>query len=672
MTGRVAAGIVLLGLICGPAYGQPTPVYYGSSLQLYNDALQGESWTDTDYYGYYFGYQAKVEASFTRNQSVLEYKTGYDVGYGHASVNFWGTLQQGDATYAVQGSHFQREPACCGDYSGFEWVYHGYSSDSVGYDDPNDPPPQPLVPDIAGLNPTHGVANVSNYIEIYGSNFTPPQGGLSVTLGGQPVTITYQSDNQVNVQYPAQTVGDKTLTVTTANGSKSVTFNIAAGDPTPVVTSVSPSVWPAGQMTYFSVSGTGFGTAPTLTLQCGGGACQGIGSYGITQGTAWDQGFQASVNLAPDAPTQDVTLIVESHGAFGQGFAPQNPQQPNSPQGQAGAQIQGAAQPTLVLTSNGAQISSGQTAWIDETPQMPNIQVHLASASTGQPASGVATYQLTVTHTVTYTDIQGTHTHTDTAAFPNGPPNQVSAGANWSPGISYFLGGDATLTWTYNSGPAQTFTFKIGGKNPSPQAVLNLLSSSPHWFTLKIAKSEHPGGDYKQFSDNSSGTPIFGQPDGWGIMQIDPPGDIQRKWNWQMNVQEGLARLQEKVDGGYAFWRTQVIQWHDWNEQHPPADLRLPPDNVSEASCTFTLSPLNQSPWTQPTAGGGTYWYGDAIAIKRYNGASAPPGTGEPPNYLTWRNGGDFINNPYWHFTFLNAGSGSIPPFNYVNRVCSQ
>jgi hypothetical protein len=111
--------------------------------------------------------------------------------------------------------------------------------------------------------------------------------------------------------------------------------NDPPGDPTPVVSSVSPETWPVGQQTYFDVTGTGFGAAPTMTIECNGGPCPGIGSYGITQGTADDQGFQGYVNISPDADSQDdVTVVVESHGATGQGFLPQDPGQPNSPTGQ--------------------------------------------------------------------------------------------------------------------------------------------------------------------------------------------------------------------------------------------------------------------------------------------------------------------------------------------------
>jgi hypothetical protein len=303
--------------------------------------------------------------------------------------------------------------------------------------------------------------------------------------------------------------------------------------------------------------------------------------------------------------------------------------------------------PTLVVTSNGQQISSGQTVYISSTPETPTIGAYLVGPSA---ANGMVSFQLSIQY-------DGT-----TKNYPAGFPDDLFGYQTWTAPWSEFWGGEATVHWIFNGITQPDFNFKIRGQNPSQQAMIDMLNASGYWFAWRIAKAES---GLKQFNDN--GTPVFGSPNGWGVMQLDPSDNDQQKWNWQMNIQAGLARLQQNyIADGYEFWRRQVTQWHQWNVANP-ANTRIPPDDIPEATCTFTLSPAQQDPWTQPTAGGGTYWFGDAIAIKRYNGASSPPGSGEPGNYITWRNTGDYVDDPYWHFTFLNSNS-----LNYVNRVCSQ
>jgi hypothetical protein len=39
---------------------------------------------------------------------------------------------------------------------------------------------------------------------------------------------------------------------------------------------------------------------------------------------------------------------------------------------------------------------------------------------------------------------------------------------------------------------------------------------------------------------------IWGDPDGWGIMQVDPPSNLEQVWNWRANIAEGKARFAEK------------------------------------------------------------------------------------------------------------------------------
>ena len=87
-----------------------------------------------------------------------------------------------------------------------------------------------------------------------------------------------------------------------------------------------------------------------------------------------------------------------------------------------------------------------------------------------------------------------------------------------------------------------------------------------------------------------------------------------------------------KANRAYAFWTRQVLQW----SQNSADLIRMgqspipgPNDQAESQYCAFTLSPAGGNaltpgaPFTVPYSGPNpnTYWFGDAIAMKRYAGA---------------------------------------------------
>ncbi len=104
----------------------------------------------------------------------------------------------------------------------------------------------------------------------YPPNITGVDSGYPAdgTLGSSGYTVLYGNylapDTQVNFEYTisqSANTGPHNLTVTTAFGtSNAVTFTV--GDPTPAISSVSPSTWDAGTTTSFTVYGAGFGDQP--------------------------------------------------------------------------------------------------------------------------------------------------------------------------------------------------------------------------------------------------------------------------------------------------------------------------------------------------------------------------------------------------------------------------
>ena len=93
------------------------------------------------------------------------------------------------------------------------------------------------------------------------------------------------------------------------------------GDPTPVVQSVSPSVWNAGATTTVTITGTGFGTAPQLTLS--------DASIGVQVTSSGDTQIVANITVPASAPNENVTVTVTSTGYNGSGFQSGGGSQPS-------------------------------------------------------------------------------------------------------------------------------------------------------------------------------------------------------------------------------------------------------------------------------------------------------------------------------------------------------
>ncbi len=80
---------------------------------------------------------------------------------------------------------------------------------------------------------------------------------------------------------------------------------------------------------------------------------------------------------------------------------------------------------------------------------------------------------------------------------------------------------------------------EINGTNPTKQDIRTLLNELP---LQVIAYKESR---FRQFDHR--GMPLFGPPNGFGIMMLDPPGTASQIWNWRENVAEGISRYQEKI-----------------------------------------------------------------------------------------------------------------------------
>lgn len=351
--------------------------------------------------------------------------------------------------------------------------------------------------------------------------------------------------------------------------------------------------------------------------------------------------------------------------------------------------------PSLIVTTNGQVVVQGTCNELSfsqalliapnpnqttpATPAMPAISAQIVM-SDGSTPMGTATW--------TFSGWFPQHNNNTVQNTPwgvMGPPPIVPASQPFTnpwTAINGFVGGNATIGWTYNGVQQAPYYLCILGANPTTTDSMYVLnaaaSSSGYWFVPEISIQEtrlnqfcQPGatGTYCANGANQ-GWPIWGSPAGYGIMQTDPPSSTDMIWNWTSAINAGVQEISQKAgpphytngddQSAYPFWIRQVQQWWTYNTVTAPAlglsTVPAPPDQTESPACTFTLAVDSNGNPIQNIGKANTYWFGDAVLIKQYNGASH--------QYISWNTPPGV--QPYW---FFNKGNGESP--NYVQDVCT-
>jgi hypothetical protein len=181
----------------------------------------------------------------------------------------------------------------------------------------------PVIQSISPNGLTLGGSGTLTILGLYltadGLDLNPVVGssGSGLSLGTPQVVNDGQLDVSYSVSSNPSSTGTYGITVTNSAGTSN-TMNVTVGDPTPAISSVSqsPNPWIAGQSGTLTISGTGFGTNPQVTISGTGIA------YSSTpcSGAQCDKQIQMSVSIAPTAPTQTAWVTVTSQGYNGSGF----------------------------------------------------------------------------------------------------------------------------------------------------------------------------------------------------------------------------------------------------------------------------------------------------------------------------------------------------------------
>jgi hypothetical protein len=291
-----------------------------------------------------------------------------------------------------------------------------------------------------------------------------------------------------------------------------------------------------------------------------------------------------------------------------------------------------------------------------------------------------------------------------TSSFPVSGWEEVDAGELWDIDFGTdaetnrpkIRGGIAYLIIAQDSVVLDTIRFFIKGTNPTVQQVNTFVNQAPYntlWFFKKIIFHESGtpnnltaqarqfnvyNANHENLAENwnaFSRCPNFGQPCGWGLMQLDNPRpSAQALWDWKANIEFAYDLMQDK--------RQAVI--NNLNNAWLTISTLLPNTtiNVIDQNIDGTITYRHQR--STHFAHNIDNHFGDlataperslieACWIKTYNGLATPDGS---RHYYRFEPGNEDQRTPHqWHIydyaTWTDA-SGRIHYNYYVREIGEQ
>ncbi|MYA36948.1 MAG: hypothetical protein F4030_13310 [Gammaproteobacteria bacterium] len=181
---------------------------------------------------------------------------------------------------------------------------------------------------------------------------------------------------------------------------------------------------------------------------------------------------------------------------------------------------------------------------------------------------------------------------------------------NWIiPWGDVLQGGSLTVqvTATISSGGTQIAkvsnqqVYPITGSNPSLAQMKGIIGNSDLKLAVAWAESTHRQFDGVKYT--GTGIPVYGEPDGWGLMQIDNipmvPKTVEHFWNWRVNLKTGSDYLEQNYSdaltwliGRYNFVQNDRDKENDWTADWLPSEASEK-DSVKELIWNDALARYN-------------------------------------------------------------------------------
>lgn len=273
----------------------------------------------------------------------------------------------------------------------------------------------------------------------------------------------------------------------------------------------------------------------------------------------------------------------------------------------------------------------------------------------------------------------------DSDYYPTGGWQKVKPNEVWDVDFGADIRGGKVTVYCKSADTTISEVFYLRGANPSEQAVRDYLAAHSYnqWFLMKMIRQESgsliAGGDMRQFNpgagygtgwENVVGCPNMGDPQGFGLMQLDNWGTAdnpqeaspQQLWDWQANLDGGQEVLQEKldiVDRQQAEHDEMITRWRRDNDNDTVSDnleiIRGEGIGTTVATITEGASGRTETFAVNPT--GTQRSIHDATLIKLYNG-------GRRYHQMLIRN-----SKPY---RVLDRAVSPTNNRNYVGELCGK
>lgn len=322
------------------------------------------------------GYEAYVEGYLYQDGTLIADGDAFDDGTGEAQLDGATAINLTDGPFAYE-------------LDTDSYLYDGVDFYAILSTEADVTLGNPV---ITKVTPAFVFVGTSGTLTITGESLSNPFGGSAPSVsavpgpgGGTGLTISGDlGDSGGTASYDATltaTTGAWDIGLSTSFGTTLIASTteglFTVGDPTPSITSVSPSTWAAGQSVSVTITGSGFGSNPTLTVS-GAGITSSITSHSDVGGPGGAK-ITANISVALCTPPETATITVTSTGYNGSGFVPGSAGQSDS--GSSSATVTAVAAPTPTIT-----LGSGTTNVAGTTQSIVVGQKVVLTSSIGATA----------------------------------------------------------------------------------------------------------------------------------------------------------------------------------------------------------------------------------------------------------------------------------------------
>jgi hypothetical protein len=188
-----------------------------------------------------------------------------------------------------------------------------YIVNQGGCEDESDGNPGACVPPEPALTDSVTIYSQNLGVNQTASDSSAGQSVLTLPAAGQTLKVTqagiYTETSYHYALFDVEDAGDYA-----ANGTTTASVSYTPAQPT--ITSISPDTWQAGATTSVTISGSNFGSSPTVSLS-------GDSYVTWTQGTASADGttITGTVAIDPNDPGGETVTVTVAAGGSGNGFA---------------------------------------------------------------------------------------------------------------------------------------------------------------------------------------------------------------------------------------------------------------------------------------------------------------------------------------------------------------